>query len=156
MNKNNNEQEDLEKIAVNLFRIEKKEVFTTPENYFDQLPGIMQSKVHAKKSLPASWVPNYKLALAAASICLFVFISIKFWNKPQASENEIAASEIVQTYDAQYLASSDESDLVEQLDDESIEITSQQLEQGNELSNMEIEEYLLSNNIDIQTLTNEF
>ena len=156
METNYNEEEELKKSAPHLFKIEKKEVFTTPENYFQNLPGLMQDKVHARVKPKSFWVPDYKLALVAASVCLLVFAGIKFFSTSKNETSEIAAVEMATDYDAQYLASADETELAEQLDDESLETTSALIEENSGLSNQEIEDYLLNNNIDIATITNEF
>jgi negative regulator of sigma E activity len=156
METNYNEDEELKKIAPHLFKLKKEEVFEVPENYFEKLPGIMQDKVHSKAKVKSFWVPDYKLALAAASVCLLVVVGIKYWNAPNQESKELAGVELMQDYDNQYLASADEQELAEQLDDESLDNTSAQIDENSGIDNQEIEDYLISNNIDITTISNEF
>lgn len=152
-NKNN---EELKKIAPHLFKIEKKNVFEVPENYFEKLPGLMQDKVHAKTKAKSYWVPDYKLALAAASVCLLIFAGVNYFTASNKESKEMATSEMVESYDSLYLGSSDETDMAEELDDASLEKTSAQINKNSSISNSDIEEYLLSDNIDLTTITNEF
>lgn len=151
------DNEELKKIAPHLFNIEKKEVFDTPENYFEKLPGELQDKVNARVKPKNYWVPNYKTALVTASIFVFIFVGIRYYSTTTINPTkEIAASEMLQEFDTLYLASADEIELADQLDDESLESASQQIEAGSEISTSEIEDYLISDNIDIATITNEF
>ena len=156
METTNNENEELKKIAPHFFKIEKKEVFEVPENYFEKLPGLMQDKMHAKTKAKNYWVPDYKLALAAASVCLLIFAGINYFSATKTENTELAASEMLESYDSLYLGSADESDLSDELDDATIEKTSSQIDKSSSLSNSDIEDYLLSENIDLTTITNEF
>ncbi len=156
METKDNENEALKKIAPHLFTIEKKAIFNAPENYFEKLPLELQDKVNARIKPKSYWVPDFKLVLAAASVSLLIFSGIRFFSDSATKTTEMAASEIAQNFDAVYLASSDEVDLADQLDDESLETTSQQIDASNGVSHKEIEDYLINDNIDITTLTNEF
>ena len=153
---NYTDEEELKKAAPHLFTIEKKEVFVAPENYFEKLPGLMQDKVHAGLKPKSFWVPDYKLAFAVVTAGLLLFSGLQFLEGSKNGTTELASSEIAQDYDTQYLASADEQELAEQLDDESLESTSIQLEENNGLSNQEIEDYLINNNIELTTISNEF
>ncbi|MBL0049739.1 MAG: hypothetical protein IPP32_16790 [Bacteroidetes bacterium] len=151
------DNEELKKIAPHLFNIEKKEVFSTPDNYFEKLPGELQEKVTAQVKPKNYWVPNYKTALVTASIFVFILVGIRYYSSTSSSPTkEIAANEMVQEFDTLYLASANEIELADQLDDESLESASQQIEAGSDISSSEIEDYLISDNIDITTITNEF
>ena len=151
------DNEELKKIAPHLHKIEKKEVFSTPDNYFEKLPGQLQDKINARIKPKKYWVADYKIALAAASIFVFIFVGIRYFSSTTSvPTKEIATSEMVREFDTLYLASADEIELADQLDDESLESASQQIEAGSEISTSEIEDYLISDNIDIATITNEF
>ena len=155
-NYTDNENEELKKIAPHLFKIEKKEVFTTPENYFESLPGLLQDRVHEKTKTTTFFAPRYRLALVAASVGLFIFVGVKFYTSQTKETTEIATTEMVQSYDNQYLASADETELTDQLDDETLDNTSVQINKNTSASNDEITDYLINDNIDLTTITNEF
>lgn len=150
------EDENINKLAPSLSKIEKKELFVAPENYFEKLPGQMQDKIHANVKPHSYWVPNYKLAFASLSVFLILLSGIYYFTNKTAIIAEPQTSELIQNYDSQYLGSVDETELAEQLDDEVLENTSMQIEKSNGISNEEIEDYLLSNNIDLTTISNEF
>lgn len=150
------EDENLKKLAPSLSKIEKKELFAAPENYFEKLPGQLQDKIHANVKPKHYWVPNYKLALASLSVFLILLSGIYYFKNNTGTIAEPQTSELIQNYDSQYLSSVDETELAEQLDDEVLENTSLQIEKSNGISNEEIEDYLLSNNIDLTTISNEF
>jgi hypothetical protein len=86
-----------------LEEIEKKDIFNTPEGYFDALPTIIQSRIAKKEE---SWMPSligglkYALPVLALTISLLWF----FKKDPKASPEEILAS--VNTVDiADYIQS---------------------------------------------------
>jgi len=60
--------------------IKKKNIYTVPDKYFDQLPTRIQSKVNEKK--PVSWFSwdwklSYKVAMPAIAVVLFVLFLVK-------------------------------------------------------------------------------
>ena len=150
-----NEREELKKLAPRLFANKKSDGFEVPENYFESLPQQMQEKVHSRIKPKSYWVPDYKLAFATLAILFTIGAGIKFFNGSNSSKNELAGKDLMQVYTNSYLAASDEYELADQLDDELLELTAQEIEKESEPSNSEIEAYLL-NDIDITTLTNEF
>jgi hypothetical protein len=151
-----NENEEFKKIAPHLFKIEKKEVFTTPENYFENLPGLLQDRVNEKAKTNAVFVPRYRMALVVASVSLLIFVGIKFYTSQPKETIEIASTEMAQNYDNQYLASADETELAEQLDDETLDNALVQMDKTTGASSDEITDYLMNDNIDLTTITNEF
>ncbi|HCM77848.1 MAG TPA: hypothetical protein DIS90_15800 [Cytophagales bacterium] len=57
--------------------IPKKNVFNTPEGYFDKLPGVIQSRIVEKQAQPATagsfvWVLRYALPVLAVGFALFL------------------------------------------------------------------------------------
>lgn len=57
--------------------IPKKNVFNTPEGYFDKLPGVIQSRIAEKQAQPATagsfvWVLRYALPVLAVGFALFL------------------------------------------------------------------------------------
>ncbi len=56
--------------------IKKKNIYSVPDKYFDQLPGKIQSRINEEQ--PVSWLSwnwslTYKLAVPVAAIILMVF-----------------------------------------------------------------------------------
>lgn len=74
--------------------IPKKNIFETPEGYFDELPGIIQSRI-AEKSKATSFFPSYGLALRYAVPVLAVAIALFFIfspSDPLRNPDELLAS----------------------------------------------------------------
>ena len=151
-----NDQEEIEKMAPRLFSIEKKEVFVVPENYFEQLPHKMQDLVHKKPESSFRYKTGYKLAWVAASLVLIAYIGSRFFVDDSSNKMEISSNELVASYTNDYLSSADETELVDQLDDATLASAAEQLTENTDISNQEIEDYLMSENIDVATLSNEF
>lgn len=66
--------------------IPKKQVFTTPEGYFDKLPGVIQSRIQAEstKGWSLSWSMSLKLALPTVVIAL----ALVLWLRPESQNIE--------------------------------------------------------------------
>lgn len=125
--------------------IPKKNIFETPEGYFDELPGIIQSRI-AVKSRTTSPFPSFGLALRYAVPLLVIAIALFFVfrsNAPLGNPDELLASVSTEEL-AYYLVESDFTtdellDLVE-LSDEEINALNDEIlypEMDNEL----LEEY---------------
>jgi hypothetical protein len=74
--------------------IPKKNIFETPEGYFDELPGIIQSRI-AEKSKSTSPFPSFGLALRYAVPILAIAIALFFVFRPSApvgNPDELLAS----------------------------------------------------------------
>ena len=74
--------------------IPKKNIFETPEGYFDELPCIIQSRI-AEKSKATSFFPSYGLALRYAVPVLAVAIALFFIfspSDPLRNPDELLAS----------------------------------------------------------------
>lgn len=74
--------------------IPKKNIFETPEGYFDELPGIIQSRI-AEKSKSTSPFPSFGLALRYAVPILAIAIALFFVLRPNAplgNPDELLAS----------------------------------------------------------------
>ncbi len=59
--------------------INKKNIYTVPEKYFDQLPGRVQVRIQAKKPegiFALNWSLTYKIAVPALAMVMLVFY---FW-----------------------------------------------------------------------------
>jgi hypothetical protein len=74
--------------------IPKKNIFETPEGYFDELPGIIQSRI-VEKSRTTSPFPSFGLALRYAVPVLAIAIALFFVfrsNAPLGNPDELLAS----------------------------------------------------------------
>lgn len=74
--------------------IPKKNVFKAPEGYFDELPGIIQSRIAKKESKPLGipsfrWVLRYALPVLAVGIALFLVFR---QNDSMSNPEELLAS----------------------------------------------------------------
>lgn len=74
--------------------IPKKNIFETPEGYFDELPGIIQSRI-AEKSKSTSPFPSFGLVLRYAVPVLAIAIALFLIFRPSAplgNPDELLAS----------------------------------------------------------------
>lgn len=91
------------KERIKIEELERKKVFTTPEDYFDRLPSAIQQRIQAKPAtvswLSVSWM---KLGVSLASVALLVIAG--FWlseryysvNQPIVNVSDISGQEIVE------------------------------------------------------------
>ena len=130
--------------------------FEVPAGYFETLPTLIQQRIIDEKSkriTTREWMgavfsrPAPKYALAFASVALLVLLSIKYFTRtirvdmtaPQLSESE--------QLDAACLSQLDESVLAEVFTEEMSTVSVTQ-DQG-------IENYLLDNDIDLNSITEQ-
>jgi len=68
--------------------IEKKNIYSTPEGYFDELPGIIQSRVRPKsEKQPVVWVSlGLKYAVAATVVLLIAYFGV--FRNPASTETD--------------------------------------------------------------------
>ncbi len=90
------------KTPFKLDKLDKKVVYTVPDNYFNQLPGIIQSRVteSANSIKPAvSWSFGLKYALPiAAMFIMVIYLVISYQPKPidvQAMLDEVSTEELI-------------------------------------------------------------
>ena len=136
--------EELKNIAPHLSQLPKNEAFTAPEGYFDDLPSIIQDRViaHTKtKSRNFSPVWVFSTLGVAAVLCVMFIIGKSPEVHTSISEQE-AATYINENLEQEF----DETLLAEEL------VTS-----NNETSTSEVnlEEYILNQDIDEQLLREE-
>ena len=125
--------------------------FAVPAGYFESLPSGIMDKVHSRKTRRisiAEWlshpVPRY--SLVAASVALILIFSFKFFNRTITIEYASQQNESSQ-FDAACLAQLDESVLAEIYAEESsaLEVSHDE----------ELENYLLDNDIDLNSITEQ-
>lgn len=132
--------------------------FQVPAGYFESLPTIIQQRIVENKSKKISigeWIaevfsqPAPKYALAFASIILVIVFSTKYFTrtvKVDYVDQQIPDSEQL---DAFYLQQVDESTLAEVYSEEFTATTT------TDSQNQGIENYLLDNDIDINSITEQ-
>jgi len=121
--------------------------FKVPENYFEKLPSQIQNRISTVKS-PLGFLINRKLAFAVSFVMIFIISTIFYFGN---SNNEIVLNEkfsdnlIEENMITEVL---DASDLIEYLPEETLN--------DFYVNNNEIEEYLIHNNIDLNTIINSY
>ena len=121
--------EELKDIAPILSQLPKKDSFQVPENYFDELPGLIQERVRVKAQTP------WKTALKYALPFVLLIVSIGFFTQNKTDDTvQISKQEAADYIDNQMDIDFDETLLAE-------EISVQSVEQPTETSAME--DYLL-------------
>ena len=142
------EMEELKTIAPLLISIPVCNPFETPEGYFDELPGIVQTKIPVVQ--PFFSLKEWLLLFIKPNFALPVFITIlisiaaiHFVNKQVATTDKNIISDIS---DEEQLYPIDEATLVDLLSDNN---------PGDFKPDEPIEDYLLDNNVDETTLNTD-
>lgn len=121
--------EELKDIAPILNQLPKKDSFQIPENYFDELPGLIQDRVRVKTQTRWNYVLKYALPF------VLLIVSIGYFTQNKTDETvQISKKEAVDYIDNQMDIDFDETLLAE-------EISVQTVEQHTETS--AVEDYLL-------------
>ena len=121
--------EELKDIAPILNQLPKKDSFQIPENYFDELPGLIQDRVRVKTQTRWNYVLKYALPF------VLLIVSIGYFTQNKTDETvQISKQEAADYIDNQMDIDFDETLLAE-------EISVQTVEQHTETS--AVEDYLL-------------
>jgi hypothetical protein len=121
--------EELKDIAPILNQLPKKDCFQVSENYFDELPGLIQDRVQVKTKSQWTYVLKYALPV------LLVIVSVAYFSQKNTDKSiQISKQEAVDYIDNQMDIDFDETLLAE-------EISAQTVEQITETS--VVEDYLL-------------
>lgn len=121
--------EELKDIAPILNQLPKKDSFQIPENYFDELPGLIQDRVRVKTQTRWNYAIKYALPL------VFLIIAIGYFTQNKTDDTvQISKQEAADYIDNQMDIDFDETLLAE-------EISAQTVEQNTETS--AVEDYLL-------------
>ncbi len=121
--------EELKDIAPILNQLPKKDSFQIPENYFDELPGLIQDRVRVKTQTRWNYAIKYALPL------VFLIIAIGYFTQNKTDDTvQISKQEAADYIDNQMDIDFDETLLAE-------EISAQTVEQHTE--NSAVEDYLL-------------
>lgn len=121
--------EELKDIAPILNQLPKKDSFQIPENYFDELPGLIQDRVRVKTQTRWNYAIKYALPL------VFLIFAIGYFTQNKTDDTvQISKQEAADYIDNQMDIDFDETLLAE-------EISAQTVEQNTETS--AVEDYLL-------------
>ncbi len=121
--------EELKVIAPILNQLPKKDSFQVPEDYFDELPGLIQDRVQVKTKTQWTYVLKYALPV------LLLIVSVLYFSQKNTDQSiQISKQEAVDYIDNQMDIDFDETLLAE-------EISAQSVEQNTQTSS--VEEYLL-------------
>ena len=130
--------------------------FKVPAGYFDSLPTIVQQRiidVDSKGISFSGWIsgilsrPAPKYALAFASIALVVLLSTLYFTRTVSVEYATQQAPESEQLDAAYLQQLDESDLAD--------LYAQQTSQETDSQEEGMENYLLDNDIDMNSITDQ-
>ena len=127
--------------------------FKVPSGYFDSLPTIIQERIiEGKRFSLREWLGEVvqqsfpKYALAFASIILLLLFSVKYFTRTIRVDYVQQPAVEQELLDAAYLLQLDESTLAEVYSEETLSPSAQ--ENG-------IETYLLDNDIDLNSITDQ-
>jgi len=134
----------------NLVSIPRGNEFEVPENYFAELENSIREKISSESenrvSLSKQWFKRPKLVVAFATVLIFAIVTSTFIfteTKHQIiTEKDISFNDI---YSSDYANELDERSLVTLLEESSSPLQ----------TSSQIEDYMIDNNIDILTLTEQ-
>ena len=137
--------EELKNIAPNLHKLPKQDAFSTPENYFDELPGVIQDRILSqnKKSIFQWTLPTLKFAIPVAGV---IVVALMYFSKPTSDIEQATQNEMTAYVDQQMDMEFDETLLAEELNTDNTTITEEA---------SSVEEYLLSDDIEEDLLREE-
>ena len=154
MNKQNeiSDLEELKKMAPTLPSLKKENHFSVPSNYFDEFPMKVKSKIDAEENASSSfsfaWLFNYKL-LTPIGVCAIIILGTLFFNSPTQTLKlkELTAYEIEQSLEYYGYPSIDDEFLAVLYSEDNNDSEDQE-----ELSEEEIVNYLLEEEVDVSQL----
>lgn len=137
--------EELKNIAPNLHKLPKQDAFVAPDNYFDELPGVIQDRILSqKKHSVFQWtLPTLKFAIPVAGV---IVVAMMYFYKPTSGVEPATQNEMTAYVDQQMDMEFDETLLAEELNTDNTTITEEA---------SSVEEYLLSDDIEEDLLREE-
>jgi hypothetical protein len=135
--------EELKNIAPHLSKLPKKDGYTTPDGYFDELPSLVQERIFAQTNRKSRGFSS-RWTIATIGIASLVCI-LFFWSQPTDNSTltkEEATAYVNETIEQEF----DENLLAEELGSADSELTT---------SEKKLEEYILNQDIDEQLLREE-
>ena len=134
----------------NLVSIPKENVFEVPDGYFAQLENAIRENISSQReSVPVlleQWYRRPKLVLAYAAVLTFIVVASTYILNSginrTVTDKDISLSDI---YSSDFVTELDETSLVALLEESA----------GPVENSTQIDDYMIDNNIDISTLTDE-
>ena len=136
-----------------LEEIEKKQVFTVPNNYFENLPSQIQQKIQSKTQRKPLFVFSWlKYGISLATICLVLWMGYLYYQPSDTTTTQSGAENILADVSNDeiitYLQQSDVSqfELVERVSQANLELTNGLLnesEMSNEMILEEVDTFLI-------------
>ncbi len=155
---NNILKDELRELAPELSKLERKNPFEVPPDYFDDLSLKIQNRISYKKEEKHLWYSvlfNPKFSIAASIIIILMvsgLVSYKYYQKQSANTKNIYWDEIMSENNS-INYSFDENSLVETLADLTPEMESEQIIKSDStlknISTDDLNEYINNNNNDI-------
>lgn len=149
-----NINDELKELGSSLHKMEKQNPFAVPENYFENLNSIVQDKIASQKKISwseqlAGFIAAHKLSLSTCAVVLALGSVYYFKNTQQSISNDT---------NTEFALSDDElNTLAGELDEHTLAemYVSETTTESNTNDSLQLEDYLIENNIDINTLLNE-
>ena len=134
----------------NLVSVPKENVFKVTEEYFSELENAIRENISSERisvqKEVEQWYRRPKLVLAYASVLIFVLVTSTYFMTSNihqtVSDKDISFNDI---YSSDYVNELDENSLVALLEESSAPAQ----------SSTQLEDYMIDNNVDISTLTDE-
>ncbi|MCB0402296.1 MAG: hypothetical protein KDD41_09455 [Flavobacteriales bacterium] len=155
MKNNKNTVDPFENEPDFLAQFDKKTPFSVPDHYFESLPEVINDKILKKKSLKFGFDKmSYRILGPSAALIALFFVVFHFYNTP--SGNTVQPEEFSDALLNEVSVELDDY-MIYDVYAEIIEETESSTEQtsGNETENDEYIDYLLENDIDINTIIEE-
>ena len=157
-NPNNILKDELRELAPELSKLERKNPFEVPPDYFDDLSLKIQNKISYKKEEKISWYsiilkPKYSIAVSISIILIVSGIfTYNYYEKQSANNKNIYWDEIISENNT-INYNFDENSLVETLADLTPETESEQIIKSDStlksISTDDLNEYINNNNNDV-------
>ena len=131
----------------NLEKAGRKNLFTAPEGYFNQLPGAIADQINAGKQ-PVTYARNYKPVFLGLSLILAIALILGV-NYFRTIENKEVSQPVI-SYQDIHLTELEDQVIYDEITVEDLADTTIQ-----DAVKSEMYEYLIENNTDISLIINE-
>ena len=131
----------------NVEKARRKNLFTVPEGYFNQLPGAIADQINAGKQ-PVTYGRNYKPVVLGLSLILAIALMFGV-NYFRTIENKEVSQPVI-SYQDIHLTELEDEDIYDEITVEDLADTTVQ-----DAVKSEMYDYLIENNTDISLIINE-
>jgi len=148
------ELDELKKMAPTLSSLKKGNHFSVPQDYFDEFPINLKNRIDEQESTSTkfslAWLFNYQVLAPISSLIVIMILGLIYGTPEKSVELEdLSANEIELSLEYYGYPSIDDEILAELYTEESNNIESISKE---ELSEEEIIDYLLEENVDVSQI----